>query len=140
MHTFLVPYDGSASALRALQHALNLAKELHETKLELLNVQEPALMREHASRTSQEIRHMQMEAAMRVLQPAVTLLDAENISYVTNWSSGSAADEILKLMKERHYAAIIMGTRGHGAIASAILGSVTAKVIHGATVPVTLVK
>ena len=35
---------------------------------------------------------------------------------------------------------IVMGTRGMGAIANLLLGSVAAKVVHLANVPVTLVK
>ncbi|TFW05519.1 universal stress protein [Oxalobacteraceae bacterium OM1] len=140
MRTFLVPCDGSSSALRAVQYATSLARSLPEAKIELLNVQQAALVREHASHSAQEIRNMQENAAEHILQAAAKLASAEQINCETTWRVGTPADEIIRQSQDRHCDAIVMGTRGLGAIASVMLGSVSARVVHGANAPVTLVK
>ncbi len=54
--------------------------------------------------------------------------------------SGAAAETILELARERRCAAIVVGTRGLGAVAGLVLGSVAGKIVQLAPVPVTLVK
>ena len=49
------------------------------------------------------------------------------------------ARELLRLAKEREVDAIVMGSRGRGGFGSMILGSVSQRVIHDATVPVIIV-
>jgi nucleotide-binding universal stress UspA family protein len=51
----------------------------------------------------------------------------------------SPARELLNLAKEREVDAIVMGSRGRGGFGSMILGSVSQRVIHDATVPVIIV-
>jgi nucleotide-binding universal stress UspA family protein len=49
------------------------------------------------------------------------------------------ARELLRLAKERGADAIVMGSRGRGGFGSMILGSVSQRVVHEATVPVIIV-
>ncbi|MHB1044002.1 MAG: universal stress protein [Eubacteriales bacterium] len=53
---------------------------------------------------------------------------------------GNPAREILKMAGEGNYDLIVIGGRGLGALRGALLGSVSAKVIHMASCPVTVVK
>ena len=53
---------------------------------------------------------------------------------------GPAAPAILAEARRRKPEAIVMGTRGEGAVGNLMLGSVATKVVHLAKVPVTLVK
>jgi nucleotide-binding universal stress UspA family protein len=53
---------------------------------------------------------------------------------------GMPGDTIAKEAEVLGCQSIVMGSRGHGALASLVLGSVALRVIHLAHVPVTLVK
>jgi nucleotide-binding universal stress UspA family protein len=51
----------------------------------------------------------------------------------------NAARELLRLAKEREADAIVMGSHGRGRFGGMMLGSVSQRVIHDATVPVIIV-
>jgi nucleotide-binding universal stress UspA family protein len=53
---------------------------------------------------------------------------------------GDAARVILDYAAEKAVDEIVMGSHGRGALAGALVGSVAQKVVHGASVPVVLVK
>jgi nucleotide-binding universal stress UspA family protein len=54
--------------------------------------------------------------------------------------SGLPEDEIPRVATERAADMVVMATRGLGAVGALLLGSVTQRVVHNATVPVLLVK
>ncbi|HEY0848051.1 MAG TPA: universal stress protein [Noviherbaspirillum sp.] len=140
MQKILVPCDGSDNALRAVRYAVSLAKMIPGVELELLNVQDPVLLREHANQTTETIEKRQAEEAGRVLHPARQILDAEGIPYQVRSRNGSPANEIARQVHDSHCDAIVMGTRGLGPVASLMIGSVATRVIHLVDVPVTLIK
>lgn len=140
MPKILVPVDGSESALRAVRHAARIAKLIPGTAIELLNVQDPVLLREHAAMSVQDISRIRDEETARLLQPARALLDAEGVSYTTCSRTGAPAGEIAQQVHEAQCDEVIMGTRGMGPVASIMIGSVAARVVHVVEVPVTLVK
>ncbi|HYD96254.1 MAG TPA: universal stress protein [Noviherbaspirillum sp.] len=140
MPKILVPCDGSDNALRAVRHAASLAKLIQGTEIELLNVQDPVLLRDHVTRSALEIERMQADEAGRVLHPARRVLEAERIPYQVRRRSGTPASEIAQQVHESHCDAVVMGTRGLGPVASLMIGSVAMRVIHLVDVPVTLIK
>ena len=140
MRTILIPCDGSDNALRAVRYAASLAKELSDVHLELLNVQDALPQKVHAALSEQEIERWRAGEADLILQPARQILDAEEVQYQVRTRVGSPANEIARHVHETHCDAIIMGTRGLGAVANLMIGSVATKVIHLVEVPVTLIK
>lgn len=82
----------------------------------------------------------QLEAGEKAMRPALTLLERAGVPFKSYSRTGAPADVILKFARERHCGAIVMGTRGMGALAGLVLGSVAMKVIQLAPIPVTLVK
>lgn len=140
MQKILIPFDGSANALRAVRYAASLAKKLSDMQIELLYVQDPVPLKVHAGPSDEEIRRRQADEAERILLPARQLLDAEGIPYQVRCRTGSPANEIALHAHETHCDGIIMGTRGMGPIATLMIGSVAARVIYLVDVPVTLIK
>lgn len=106
----------------------------------VLNVQLPIPMRA-ARAVGKEIvaeyHHAESEA---VLNPVCKFLDRHEANYKTRVAVGNPADEVLKAAAKDKVDLIVMGSRGHGTIASMILGSVAQKVLTHADVPVMVVR
>ena len=54
-------------------------------------------------------------------------------------AKGGVADALLGLARERNASAIVVGSRGLGGVTSALLGSVSSKLIHDADRPIVVV-
>jgi nucleotide-binding universal stress UspA family protein len=143
MHTFLVAFDGSAHAFRAIEKTLALmdAKQVH---IRLLNVQEPVRTNETLFRDTgadmKEILREREEAGMEVLKTAKAILERAGVKHDLHVEAGDAGEIIPAFAKSHHCEMIVMGTRGLGTIKGLMLGSVANKVLHLAEVPVLLVK
>lgn len=138
----LVPVDGSEGALRAVRHVVaerdTFRAGIHVV---LLNVQ-PAVL-------SGAVKHFvgpdRLEAWYRAegeaaLAPARDLLAAAGVPHEHHIMVGDAAEVIVSQALERDCQSIVMGTRGLGAMSAMVLGSVAAKVVGAAHLPVTLVR
>lgn len=141
MRKALVPVDGSSNSDRAVRHIIALAGTCPSMEVLLLNVQ-PEIDDWQVRRflKKEEVEAMEESKGGDALQSARALLDAAGIRYTPQVLIGPVAETIAKTALEQNCDGIVMGTRGLGAVAGALLGSVTSKVIHLADVPVTLVK
>ena len=141
MRRLLVPVDGSKKALRALKYAA--AQSRHgAVVLHVINVGPPlddyGMVRAHV--TPQQHQKAMKTRAAQVLGRATRGLRGTRVRCVTHSVIGDAATAIVAAASRLRCESIVMGTRGMGALGNLILGSVANKVIHRATVPVTLVK
>jgi two-component system, OmpR family, sensor histidine kinase KdpD len=133
VRSILVPFDGSESALRAVQHVIALARAGHCGSTLLLNVQLPA--------TKSAIADTKPEAAgMLVLEKASRLLEAGHIPCRCQIVTGKPAEEIARTAERHQVDLIVMGATGIGTLAGRLLGSVAFGVARDASAPVTLVK
>lgn len=141
MLKFMVPFDGSEPALRALRHVIRLNPSGSPQPIQLLNVREPAQSWQmHGLLNHAEIDAIQQSEGESALQPARDALDAAGIPYEAHVVIGPIAPTIAKFATEHGCDHIVMGTHGTSALAELFLGSVASKVIHLATLPVTVVK
>ncbi len=141
MRKALVPVDGSSNSDRAVRHAVALAGINPALEIVLLNVQTPVDDWEVRSfLKKEEIEAMTESRGGDALQSARALLDAAKVRYTPQVLIGPVAETIARAALEQNCDGIVMGTRGLGAVAGALLGSVTSRVIHLCDVPVTLVK
>jgi nucleotide-binding universal stress UspA family protein len=141
MASLLVPVDGSESSNRAVQAAISMFAGTPSMKLHLLNVQPPIMSGEVRLFVSREmIDNYHEEEGELALRPAKALLDEAGVTYTTEILVGHVAETIARCAKDRHCDQIVMGTRGLGAVAGLLLGSIATKVLHLVDVPVTLVK
>lgn len=145
MLKLLLPIDGSETALRAVQYLIGRAAQSKEpVEVLLLNVQ-PALPERRGGGADGPLEAHNLEDPLRkegdkALAPARKLLEAASIKYQHHVEFGEAVQLINHYARIYHCNEIIMGTRGTSSILNLVLGSVTTKVLHVASIPVVLVK
>lgn len=134
----LVAVDGSEHALHAARVAGELALSL-EGKLVIVTVFDPVPTylgdtSMQAYVTEQKIR------ADKILTEALEVVGIAPVDLITEILEGPVAEAVLRAAEVHGTELIVMGTRGLGRLAGAILGSQSQKVIASATCPVLLVK
>jgi len=135
----LVPLDGSDHSSRALEVAIQLAKQL-KCKLVLLTVYSMVA----ASGSSPELSLMAIEASRdrgkEILKSAEEKVKSEMIEVETELTAGTAVEAIVEKSKEGKFDMIVMGARGLGTMRKLLIGSVSEGVIKSAPCPVLIVK
>ena len=140
MKTLLVATDFSPDADRALATAVTLAKSLG-AGLELCHVESggayvlpPPLDIVSLPPDSDHIDHSQRGLAERAER-----LRAEGLSVETKLLTGAPGEELVNRAAELGADMIVLGSRGLGALAHVVLGSVTDRVVRHAACPVLVV-
>jgi nucleotide-binding universal stress UspA family protein len=87
----------------------------------------------------QEKLSEQMAHARTALDRAQELLAQEGVDAEEEILEGSPADRVVELARARNAPLIVVGSRGLGAVAGALLGSVSSAIIHRADRPVLVV-
>lgn len=142
MKKILLPVDGSDNSLRAVQAAIDLAKDAAEApQIHLLNVQLPIISGDVKMFVSEDqIKAYYHDEGIKALASARAALDAAGVAYVFHIGVGPIAETVAAYAKDKACNQIIMGARGLGSLTGLLLGSVTTKVAHLVDVPVTLIK
>jgi nucleotide-binding universal stress UspA family protein len=142
MSKLLVPFDGSDSARRALAHAISMLRPAGGGSLHLVHAHDDPVPYGEVSLylTPERLEAMQREQSEAVLVQARPVLAEAGITYTEHVMTGRVADAIARCADELGCDGIVMGTRGLGAVANLVVGSVASRVVHLAKVPVTLVK
>lgn len=138
----LLPVDGSACALRAVEHLIAHCAWFRDVpEIHLLHVHAPipiGRIQAHVGQeTLQSYYRAESEEQLRAAQQA---LDAAGRFHTTHIHVGPPAEVIARLANELGCDLIVMGTHGRGAVAGLLMGSVASKVLHFACCPVLLVK
>ena len=137
----LVPIDGSALSLDALRHALTLIRQGLRAELVLANVQAPASLYEIVvAHDPDVIQNVSAGAGAHLLEPARELCRKAGVAFDCDVVSGDPVNALCALADQRGCSQIIIGAHGKGALASALLGSVSHALAHASPVPVTIVK
>ncbi len=142
MPKVLVPVDSSDSATRALRHAIGLAKQNPSIEFHIVNAHEPPIVYGEIAvyLPEEKARELQRRRSEDILKPAAELAKAAGVKFSTEILIGEVAGAIARYAQEHGCDAIVMGTRGMGAVGNLVLGSIATKVIHLTKLPVTLVK
>jgi nucleotide-binding universal stress UspA family protein len=137
----LIPVDGSEPALAAARHALQLLHVGLKASFVLATVQEPVYLYERVLPPDAEVLERVTGAVGgKALAGAEALFNAAGVPYEREIASGEPASMLIDMARRHGCDAIIMGARGRGALRSALLGSVSQRVVQEAAVPVTIIK
>jgi nucleotide-binding universal stress UspA family protein len=127
--SILVPVDGSEYSMKAVEHALCLAKVVKGiNKITILRVINVSL---YLERLGQGIDPE--EEAKEILNKAKKRFFDEGIPYElieTKTSVGFPKDEIVREIKEGNYNLVIIGRKGRTALSDFVLGGVSSTVIN----------
>ena len=126
---------------RAVKHVVALAKALASPPTVVLaNVDVPLLQRVAVTMGAQGVARYHAENAEIMCKDARRLLKRADLDFDEEIHVGDIADTLLKIAKKRRADLIVMGSHGQGLIRGMFLGSVSTKVIAGASTPVTIVR
>lgn len=137
----LLPVDGSEHSLDAVRHVIALVRDGLEARVVLVNVQEPTYLYEMVLAPSADVlERVSGAAGHHSMEAAEDLLRQADIEFEKELLSGEPAPTILEAGERFDCDAVVMGARGRGLARSALLGSVSQRVLRGSPVPVTIVK
>jgi nucleotide-binding universal stress UspA family protein len=142
MRKILVAIDGSDTALRALDFAVKQASLAPRAELHVLTVRPPASTYTawEIYVTAERIEEVATTRARDVLEAAAGQLKGSGCVFTLEQLEGEPAETITRRAGELGCESITMGSHGHGTFGILFMGSVAQRVVHHATVPVTIVK
>ena len=132
----LIATDGSEGAEAAAAAGARVAR-MHATSAVLVYVR-PSLGA-LGDPYFQEKLSEQMAHARTALDRAKELVAQEDVEAEEEILEGSAADRVVQFARDRNAPLIVVGSRGLGAVAGAVLGSVSTAIIHLSDRPVLVV-
>ena len=135
----LLGVDGSEHALHAAKTAADLARSMNSEILRLVVAFEPVppYLGEPNLQVAISARMNEAEAILGKAMEVVGRIPGE---VHTEILEGPPAEAILDVAKTRKSDLIVMGSRGLGRLAGALLGSQSQKVVRHATCPVLIVR
>ena len=136
----LVPVDGSENSLRALDHAIYLAKKTG-ANITAMNVIEnpPTVYVESQKLLNDLLANFRAESA-RILDKCKQIAEKNDVKIETIIGEGDAGSSIVGYAEKGGFDTIIIGRRGHGRFKEMVLGSISNKVLHHAKCSVMIVK
>jgi len=139
--TFVVGFDGTASAKRAVQHVAGLAKSgdgtvhlvhvLEWSPYSFLTVDE---LNERHKRREEELAR-----AKSIVQPIVDDLKSKGINATCEVRHGHAGELLCEIAEDMRARQIVIGRTGSTSIAARLMGSLALTLVQASPVPVTVV-
>jgi nucleotide-binding universal stress UspA family protein len=140
MNTILIATDGSAAAREAVEFGVELATE-HEAAVVFVHVVPRLdLVPVNGFGMVGAVPHAENPDDYEALEDAETIATCHGVRSRSKVLSGKVADEIVAYADDIRADLIVVGSRGRGAVASALLGSVSRDVLAESKRPVAVVR
>jgi nucleotide-binding universal stress UspA family protein len=139
--TILLATDGSAEAQLAATTAADLAEKTNsELHVVTVGAGVPISATTSPAHFEDVLREHRRQAEKVLEQQVKSIEESGGAVKETHLREGRAAEEIVELAEELGAGLIVMGSRGHGRLRRALMGSVTDEVVWYAHCPVTIVR
>jgi nucleotide-binding universal stress UspA family protein len=139
MKRILVAVDGSDPSLKAARMAADIALRFG-SRLTLVHVVPKLLLPPDVyGLTIAEVEKEHRAYADRLLERAVEEIEEPSIAVDTDVLYGAPAEAIAEAGAAADVGMIVIGSRGHGAVARVFLGSVSDRLVHISPKPVLVV-
>ena len=143
MRLILVATDGSRAASAALDASISLAAETGDGIAAITvwrALQGDFGLAYPSTAMLNELLDAERTHAEATLSDAAVRAEEAGVRLMTRLATGDPAERICAYAEEIDARLIAIGTRGHGSVASLLLGSVSNAVIRGASCPVLVVR
>lgn len=141
-HNIVVGYDGSESANRALDFAVDRAKAqggsvliAHVLEWSPYSFLTPSELDERHKRRNEELARAQSA----VIDPAIARCKESGVTVEGTVKYGHIAQVICDIAREVSAGQVVIGRTGHSSLSARIFGSVAGSLAQAAPVPVTIV-
>jgi nucleotide-binding universal stress UspA family protein len=140
MSTVLVAVDGSAPSLKGVAFAAQIAKGLN-ADLELVYVSFPNMLPMNVYAVAvKEIEAAELEHANAVFNDAERSISALGLTIRRTRLVGAPADAIADRAESPDVWGVVVGAKGHNAVARVMLGSVADRLAHICPKPAIVVR
>ncbi len=140
MKRILVAIDGSDPSLKAARMAADIALRFG-ARLSLVHVVPKLLLPPDVyGLTLAEVEKEHRAYAEKLLQKAVSFLAEPGVDTSSTILYGSPAESIAEEAAAEDVSLVVVGSRGHGAVARLLLGSVSDRIVHISPKPVLVVR
>jgi nucleotide-binding universal stress UspA family protein len=138
-HNILIPVDGSPDAEEALGQAIDLAKAENASLTLITALAElPATAYVVAGQATGDLVEDTHDQAAAILRQARERVP-DGLAVTTVLTDQAIRAALIRQIEEGRHDLVVMGSRGRGAVRSALLGSVSHYVLHHSRVPVLIV-
>lgn len=138
MKNILIATDGSEAAEAALEVAIELAKETSST-LQVLAVR-PPLPAGRAGAGPAVLEVEEHDGAQHISDAATLHARDAGVDATAHAAHGDVVDSIAKAASTLGADLLVVGSRGHGSLSGAVLGSVSHALVSRSPVPLTIVR
>ena len=137
----LLAVDGSPYTKKMLAYLVTHSETFGgSNSFTLFTVQPAVPPRARAALGKAVVDQYQLDEAERVLAPVAKFLLRHGIDAKSTWKVGHAGELIAKFADAGKFDLLVMGSHGHGAIATLVMGSVTTQVLAHCKVPLLIVR
>jgi nucleotide-binding universal stress UspA family protein len=134
----LVAVDGSATSLKAVQHASRLFGGA--LQLTLINVHPDEHLKRFASTVGKDaVEGYLNDMHTADLNESKAWLDANNIRYDVMLGRGQAAQTVADGAADGNFDVVVIGAKGRNSVADLVIGSMVTRLIAISKVPVLVV-
>ena len=140
MNTILIATDGSDAARHAVEFGLDLAAEQHARPVLAHVAPAVDVLATGGFGLTASQPHELTDYDLSPLEEARALAAERGIEAETEMLRGETVDELVAYADTIDADLIVVGSRGHGSLASAVLGSVSRGVLREARRPVLVVR
>ena len=137
----LLAVDGSKFTKKMLAYLVTHAEMFSQkgNSFVVFTASPPVPPRARAALGSAVVKQYYDEEAEKILAPVCKFLERHGISPKSAHEAGAAGDAIAEMAKQGKFDLVVMGTHGHGALGSLVMGSVATRVLAQCEVPMLLV-
>lgn len=137
----LLAVDGSTFTKKMLAYLATHEELLGGShQYTVLTVQAPLPARARAALGKEVVDAYYAEEAEKVLNPVCKFLARQGVDAKRVVKVGSVGENIAKVADAGKFDLLVMGSHGHGALATLVMGSVTTHVLAHSRLPVLLVR